>query len=542
LPIPRAPRACRCSVRSHPMLILPVFFTIWADAVIAVETAEVASQEVTDIKMCTLVQAVRFAGDFGQVWIGNDADAYFPVLTGRPPVFTTGNDTNFTQTCRDRCESEPSCFNWCFAAQRPEIGGTCFFFEKDAVRLTDSPSFTGGSCNHTTHEEAQQQAEKHSLLFDMVLCTGLALLLFVFGAVLHFRARRRTVKAKEVRDLETGSGQDPRSTTWMEELSETVAEDDLRNLVSEPAQWGLTVDQLVAFYDEHRGFLEAYCRDHYLGRKSMHVCKFSPCPHNHGCARFREQATAAPAGTTCQELQGESGSMRSTTASQDEAVEEDEEEDEEEEECDEVLQPLALTMHVVVDVVIKPLTSESEGILGYAPLLNRRQPLRASIFVSHCWSELFSDFVRTLTTHLPSTSVVWVCSFALPQNCNIYKMVSQGELGHCPFAKALVQADRVVVVVDERVLPLERIWCLYEMYICVKRQIRMDVRAPKMSKSLFRTILSKADKMDIRDCSSTREQDKQRILNEVSGAEEAVNCTVRQNIEELVRLMESVQD
>jgi len=216
--------------------------------------------------------------------------------------------------------------------------------------------------------------------------------------------------------------------------------------------------------------------------------------------------------------------------------------DDEEDEDEDILEPLKLTMHVVVDVIIKPRTREADGILGFAPLLNRQNPLRASIFVSHCWSEVFADFVRTLETHLPATSVVWICSFALPQNRDIYKMVSQGDLWQCPFAKALVQADRVVVVVDERVLPLERIWCLYEMYICVTKQIRMDVRAPTMSKSLFRTILSKADGMDIRDCSSTSEEDKDRILNEVAGAEETVNSTVRQNIEELVRLMESVQE
>jgi len=209
--------------------------------------------EVTSAKACALGEAVRFGGDYGQVWIGNDADAYFPVLTGRPPVFTTGDDANFSRACRSWCESEHLCFNWCFAAQRPNIGGTCYFFGEDAARLAPNSYFVGGSCNHTHKASEEDKATVESearppspVVFDVAVGVGLVLLLCAAGAVLT-RARRRMAKSKQARDLEEGCGDErqaeaQRSCSWMEALSENATADDLRSLVSQPALWGMTVD------------------------------------------------------------------------------------------------------------------------------------------------------------------------------------------------------------------------------------------------------------------------------------------------------------
>ena len=40
--------------------------------------------------------------------------------------------------------------------------------------------------------------------------------------------------------------------------------------------------------------------------------------------------------------------------------------------------------------------------------------MQVETFVSHCWSEPFQDFVATLET-IRLNTVVWVCSFAIPQ-------------------------------------------------------------------------------------------------------------------------------
>ncbi|CAE8701209.1 unnamed protein product [Polarella glacialis] len=210
------------------------------------------------------------------------------------------------------------------------------------------------------------------------------------------------------------------------------------------------------FYQAHIADLEAYCQGHLLDEGDCyHVCLRSPCPHDHGAAKFRRSRTR-------------SSSMMA----------------------------LPLNMHVVVAVCIKPLTSGCEGVLGYALLRNGATPQRVQTFVSHSWGQSFHDFVRTLQTLRPET-VLWICSFALPQNIDISSVLGMCP-GSSPFATALQRAERVVLAVDEVVEPLGRTWCCYEMYLTVTSGKRLDIRAPRTSISLYRNIQDRVISMDIR--------------------------------------------
>jgi len=268
-----------------------------------------------------------------------------------------------------------------------------------------------------------------------------------------------------------------------------------------PEFWGMTVDQLLAFREEHLPRLKAYCEDHRLAEGDRtHVCLQSPCPHDHGDADYRPRCA-------CPEKQ------------------------------EEALQPLPLNMHLVVALVIRPSTREHMGTHGYAVLLNRETPKKAETFISHCWNELFEDFTRTLGT-LRRETVVWVCSFALPQNIDIGRLLCN-DLASCPFAKALLASDRVLLVVDDAVEPLTRSWCCYEVYLAVKNRQRFELRPPQTSTDMYRTVRAKLAAMDIRRCNASNESDHGKIMKAIRGSEDVVNSKIREIVEDTLAFLES---
>jgi len=174
-----------------------------------------------------------------------------------------------------------------------------------------------------------------------------------------------------------------------------------------PQNWSVSVKQVKDFHFEHIDQLAAYRADHLLGSSCEHLCTQSPCQHEHGDA-----------------------DCRSATES----------------ELAEHLH-LPVNMHAIVALLIKPQTRDFEGILGFWAKMNIAEPARAETFVSHCWNQAFDDFVQTLQT-LQATTRVWICSFALPQNINISKILGS-KPKDSPFAVALAQADKLMLALDD---------------------------------------------------------------------------------------------
>lgn len=133
------------------------------------------------------------------------------------------------------------------------------------------------------------------------------------------------------------------------------------------------------------------------------------------------------------------------------------------------------TMYDLVPQIIKPRTKSRR--CSYSELL---EAMAAHVFVSHWWGEEFVNFVQALnryaTVHqrsadsdsdcenlfaLPEDLVFWICSFA-----NRQWTVDLGtSLEQSPFERALGASicKTVLMVVDQAVTPLRRIWCLYEV-------------------------------------------------------------------------------
>ncbi|CAE8707718.1 unnamed protein product, partial [Polarella glacialis] len=108
---------------------------------------------------------------------------------------------------------------------------------------------------------------------------------------------------------------------------------------------------------------------------------------------------------------------------------------------------------------------------SFAEVLNAAQGgVPVDFFVSHFWGHLFRCTMAALTKFAASKGSpleahshfsFWICLFAVNQHCAAEEVGSSPEDG--PFNAALEDARGVVMVVDERVEPFTRIWCLYEV-------------------------------------------------------------------------------
>eukprot|EP00931_Biecheleriopsis_adriatica_P059466 TRINITY_DN35585_c0_g1_i1.p1 TRINITY_DN35585_c0_g1~~TRINITY_DN35585_c0_g1_i1.p1 ORF type:complete len:601 (-),score=77.84 TRINITY_DN35585_c0_g1_i1:29-1831(-) len=114
------------------------------------------------------------------------------------------------------------------------------------------------------------------------------------------------------------------------------------------------------------------------------------------------------------------------------------------------------------------LTSKPTRTCSYAELINPSGIL-VTVFVSHFWGHPFTRTLAALNAYATSITQVhlrrfncWICVFALNQHA-----VSQ-EVGMtleaAPFNIAIKQSDCwIAMVVDDSLLPLSRLWCLFEV-------------------------------------------------------------------------------
>ncbi|CAK9029574.1 Probable outer membrane protein pmp20 (Polymorphic membrane protein 20), partial [Durusdinium trenchii] len=128
-----------------------------------------------------------------------------------------------------------------------------------------------------------------------------------------------------------------------------------------------------------------------------------------------------------------------------------------------------------MQTTIGPLTCDKQ--VSFVTLWGGRQ---VDYFVSHSWGTSFSHFVRSIRSHAMSKggqtwtdAAYWICSFANNQ-WNI-----EAELGTDPmdsaFACALTGGIKgVVMVLDQQVQPLTRVWCLFEFFLSSREHLELD--------------------------------------------------------------------
>ena len=262
-----------------------------------------------------------------------------------------------------------------------------------------------------------------------------------------------------------------------------------------PEFWSLSVREVTKFLEDHQRALMEYCKNHTLHITSdlvpqcWHMCHTPNCSMDHGDVLHAPSSTKAD--------------------------------------------PLEANMHIVVSYLIKPMTNErvqplvqggkvARGILGMWAYLTERRIRRATTFVSHCWNEKFKDFVDTLKWLGNADEAVWICSFALPQNINIGEVLGN-DPSKSPFAQALRQSQQVLLAVDEKIEPPKRSWCCFELYLAHRQEkpipivIEQPVQKMRMKQllRLKKHVKEEMEKVKLKECSASRQEDKKKIMEEI---------------------------
>eukprot|EP00747_Dinoflagellata_sp_TGD_P154355 gnl/TRDRNA2_/TRDRNA2_177494_c1_seq5.p1 gnl/TRDRNA2_/TRDRNA2_177494_c1~~gnl/TRDRNA2_/TRDRNA2_177494_c1_seq5.p1 ORF type:complete len:364 (-),score=53.54 gnl/TRDRNA2_/TRDRNA2_177494_c1_seq5:149-1240(-) len=135
-----------------------------------------------------------------------------------------------------------------------------------------------------------------------------------------------------------------------------------------------------------------------------------------------------------------------------------------------------MTMRQVTDAIIIPKTKKTG--LGYALTVNREEPLRALVMVSHAWDESYLHFLDALQTG-NSEGPFWVCATANYQPEDTPGMMVADQLGKDPntgpFATVLLQASLMFAVNTPWCDIYTRMWCILEMYHARQNDVPVQV-------------------------------------------------------------------
>eukprot|EP00931_Biecheleriopsis_adriatica_P034180 TRINITY_DN19771_c0_g1_i2.p1 TRINITY_DN19771_c0_g1~~TRINITY_DN19771_c0_g1_i2.p1 ORF type:complete len:585 (-),score=57.58 TRINITY_DN19771_c0_g1_i2:82-1836(-) len=120
------------------------------------------------------------------------------------------------------------------------------------------------------------------------------------------------------------------------------------------------------------------------------------------------------------------------------------------------------SIYTINEQLIKPITARA-GNMSWALMLHPNG-LRCDLFITHAWREGIFEFIRKVLSSWPSRARhAWCCMLANPQNLDIADMISTPLTS--PFAKALMSAQRVLVVPNRHTSVYTRLWCCYEAYL-----------------------------------------------------------------------------
>ena len=130
-------------------------------------------------------------------------------------------------------------------------------------------------------------------------------------------------------------------------------------------------------------------------------------------------------------------------------------------------------MYFLCSNIVKPLTKPFQ--LSFVELVG---PSRMEWFVSHYWGMPVRHFSDAICKHAQSyeggwrESSYWICTFSNSQ-WHVTDELGAGNWQDSSFYLALRSplCKGTVMIIDELVLPLQRIWCLFQVYqtICLSQ-------------------------------------------------------------------------
>merc|ERR1740124_1116569 len=124
--------------------------------------------------------------------------------------------------------------------------------------------------------------------------------------------------------------------------------------------------------------------------------------------------------------------------------------------------------------------------MGYSLLINKNNPLKVKVMVSHAWDEPIKDFVEAIESS-GETGPFWVCALAIHQNSDgdddyVPEEIMIGEQLRPdpetgPFATVLKSVNVMLAVVTHVCDINTRLWCVYEMHFAVCQGVSVKLCA-----------------------------------------------------------------
>jgi len=124
------------------------------------------------------------------------------------------------------------------------------------------------------------------------------------------------------------------------------------------------------------------------------------------------------------------------------------------------------SMYYVCFNIVKPLTEAKQ--ISFVELIG---PRRMQWFISHYWGMPVRHFAEAVRKHAQSyqsdwrESAYWICTFSNSQ-WHVQAELGNGRWQDSSFYLALNSPEcrGTAMIIDEQVLPLQRVWCLFEVY------------------------------------------------------------------------------
>lgn len=126
------------------------------------------------------------------------------------------------------------------------------------------------------------------------------------------------------------------------------------------------------------------------------------------------------------------------------------------------LQDLVGNMYLVIERYVKTCLC---GCSSYIELINKtkeRSALKVTTFVSHSWSEPFTEFIDSLANALVPKESVYVSAFAMDLSRDFDDNLAY-DVVNSSFVKALQCSQQMLVVMDAQGSMPKRLWCDFEI-------------------------------------------------------------------------------
>jgi len=94
-------------------------------------------------------------------------------------------------------------------------------------------------------------------------------------------------------------------------------------------------------------------------------------------------------------------------------------------------------------------------------MIRPRQPLKVGAYISHTGTDSFTDFVETLERAFDPDDAIFMSSFARAHDAILDTRKS--DLEQHPCARALQNAEKLVIIADKALSFTQCLWCNYEI-------------------------------------------------------------------------------